>query len=145
MPPHQPPGPFPFSGVLLLLISLPHTFRHEQGRGVSPDRWALSSPLTAGLFRDVCLSSRISHTQEGGVVGPGGALHQAGPQCKAAASTGAVSLPSVPSWWRAPVPWPCSGCPHMPVGMGQVEAGEMGTGLCPGAPSCPHSSQTLHC
>lgn len=36
MPPHQPPGPFPFSGVLLLLISLPHTFRHEQGRSVSP-------------------------------------------------------------------------------------------------------------
>lgn len=35
--------------------------------------------------------------------------------------------------------------PHMPAGMGQVEAGEMGTGLCPKAPSCPHSSQTLHC
>lgn len=45
------------------------------------------------------------------MVGPGGALHQAGPQCKPAASTRAVSLPSVPSWWGAPVPRPCSGCP----------------------------------
>lgn len=76
-----------------------------------PDRWALSSPLTAGLFRDVCLSSRTLHTQERGMVGPGGALHQPGPQCKTVASMGAVSLPSVPSWWRAPMPGPCSGCP----------------------------------
>lgn len=34
---------------------------------------------------------------------------------------------------------------RVPVGIGQVEAGEMEMGLCPGAPSCPHSSQTLHC
>lgn len=45
------------------------------------------------------------------MVGPGGALHQPVPQCKPAASTGAMSLPSVPSWRRAPVPQPCSGCP----------------------------------
>lgn len=35
-PPRQPRGSFPLPGALLLLISLPRTFRREQGRGASP-------------------------------------------------------------------------------------------------------------
>jgi len=65
VPPHQPPGPFPLPGALLLLISLPRTFRREQGRGASPRSPGPSPPLTAGLFRDVCLSRETRRAEEG--------------------------------------------------------------------------------